>query len=194
MHGCWGSEYVEGLIGLTMRFLRKLSLRWANWFGTKLRGLASEHRSDPAETSRELAACEIVVRFIYSRSQMSLSHYRPKPGAFDPVPGKPLSVVHSTGLPDSDIWEIGRLYALSTQPGRDRIHGRADVPVKALIDRELRAIRDDKPFRRHTSVVGWPESADPDERKRLRKQVCLELSQDPEIKLVIPESPITHPA
>jgi hypothetical protein len=114
---------------------------------------------------------------------------RPLPDAFYPPPDDELSVVHSTGLPEFDVWEIGKL-TLSTQPGRDRILGRADVPVKALVHLKLRAIRDDKPFNRHTSVVGWPESADPDERKQLRKAICLELSQDSDIKLVIPESPI----
>src|SRR5271169_3487849 len=91
----------------------------------------------------------------------------------DPSPHNELSVVHSTGLPESDVWQIGR-QTLDNQPGRDKIHGRADVPVRALIERKLRAIRDDNPFKRHTSVIGWPESSDPDERNQLRMQICLE--------------------
>lgn len=122
---------------------------------------------------------------------MSTQHARPKPGAFSPSPHDELSVVHSTGLGDGDVWKIGAL-TLGTEPPRDKIHGRADIPVKTLVERKLRAIRDDNPFTRHTSVVGWPDSADLDERKQERKQICLELSQDLRVKLVIPDSPTTH--
>jgi hypothetical protein len=146
------------------------------------------------EAILELENGELVSRFIYSKSHMSTEHHRPKPDAFNPLPDKPLSVVHTTGLPDRDVWEIGRLHALVDKPGRDKIRGRADMPVKALIKRNLRAIRDDNPFARHTSVIGWPRSSDPDQRKQQLKDLCLALSQDPEIKLIIPENPVTNPA
>jgi len=116
---------------------------------------------------------------------------RPKPAAFDPPPNKSLSVVHATGLQEQEVWEIGKL-TLGTQPGRDKIHGRADLPVKALVKRKLRAFLDDNPFKRHTSVVGWPKPEDADERKQQRKQICLELSLDPDVKLVLPESPVAR--
>ncbi len=145
-----------------------------------------------SEASRELDANELVARFIHSKSHLSASRGRPKRTAFDPSPHNELSVVHSTGLPDRDVWQIGR-QTLNDQPGRDKIHGRADIPVKALIDRKLCAIRDDNPFQRHTSVVGWPEPSNPDERKQQRMLICLELSQDLEIKLVMPEGPIIRP-
>lgn len=164
-------------------------LRWANWFGTQLRGRPAEHKGGLTYDTRELAASELVARFIYSRSKMSKQQGRPKPGAFDPSPYNKLSVAHSTGLQDLDVWEIGRL-TLGTQPGREKIHGRADIPVKSLVDSKLSAMRDDNPFKRHTSVIGWPESADSDERKQLWLDICLALSQDPDVKLVIPETPI----
>jgi len=141
----------------------------------------------------ELAASETVARFIYSKNNMSRSLGRPKPAAFYPPPDSRLSVVHSSGLLDHDVWQIGIL-TLGSQAGRDKIHGRADALVNALLKRKLRAILDHNPFRRHTSVIGWPESANPDEMKQQRKLICLELSQDAEIKLVIPESPIAHSA
>jgi len=172
-----------------MRFLLQLFLRWVNWFGTLLQGGAASANSVAPLASMELAAGELVARFIYSRSQMSPLNSRPKPGAFDPSPHNELSVVHSSALQDREVWEIG-IHTLGTQPGRDKIHGRADVPVRALTERKLRAILDDNPFKRHTSVIGWPAPADPDERKQQRKQLCLELSQDPDIRLIIPESPI----
>jgi len=142
----------------------------------------------------ELSAGELVARFIYSERRINKLRTQPMPDAFYPPPDDELSVVHSTGLPDQNVWEIGKLHALGNQAVRDKIHGRADVPVKAFIDRKLRAMRDDNPFERHTSVIGWPNSEDPDQRKQQRKLICLELSQDPTIKLVLPESPIIRPA
>jgi hypothetical protein len=137
----------------------------------------------------ELAASEQVARFIHSKSHISKSQGRPKPAAFDPSPHDELSVVHSTGLPDSEVWQIGT-QTLDNQPGRDKIHGRADVPVSVLIKEKLRAMLDNNPFKRHTSVVGWPNPVGPDERKQQRKEICLQLSQNPDIRLVIPESSI----
>lgn len=153
-------------------------------------------RSKPAEqpdkrspVPRELGNDETVARFIYSRRHMSST--APKPGAFDPSPHNELSVAHSTDLPETEIWELG-LKTIGAAPGRDKIHGRADVFVGALFDRKLRAVRDDSSFERHTSVVGWPNPDDPDERKQQRTEICLELSQDSRVQLVRPESPITR--
>lgn len=166
-------------------------LHLANWLGIKLPELPGEPiRARNSAVPYELSAGEVVVRFIYSQRRMNKSYTRPMPDAFYPPPDDQLSVVHSTGLQDREIWEIGRLHALGGQPGRDKISGRADVPVKAFADRKLHAIRDDDPFERHTSVVGWPRSTNADDRKQKLLAVCLELSQDPEIKLVIPGSPI----
>jgi hypothetical protein len=173
-----------------MRFLKALFSRWANWLGQLLRGQLAEHKDKTPVATRELTSSELVARFIYSQRQMIKSQGRPKPAVFEPPKDDKLSVVHSTGLSDSEVWDIGRLHALVNQPGRDKICGRADLPVKVLIDRKLRAIRDDNPFQRHTSVIGWPESTDPDLRKQERVGICLELSQDPDVRLVIPVSPI----
>jgi len=126
-----------------------------------------------------------VARFIYSQNKMSAS--RPRPAVFDPSPHNELSVVHSTGLTDDEAWKIGSR-TLGTEPGRKTIRGRADVPVHVLIEQKLRAMRDDNPFERHTSVLDWPSSNDPNEAKQLRKLICLELSQHPEVTLAIPKA------
>jgi hypothetical protein len=176
-----------------MRFLLRLLLRWANWLVPRRPSSYAEQSGETTTTAPcELSAKELVTRFILSEKRISKLNHQAKPEAFYPPPDYELSVVHSTGLLDRDVWEIGRLHTLSNQPGRDKIHGRADVPVKALVERKLRAIRDDNPFKRHTSVIGWPKSEDPDERKEQRNLICLELSLDPSVKLVIPESPITR--
>jgi len=98
-------------------------------------------------------------------------------------------VAHSSGLSDTEIWEVGK-QTLGTEPGREKIYGRADVPVQSLVDVKLRALRDDKPFKRHTSVVDWPIGSDANETKELWKQITLELSEDLRINLALPTTPV----
>ena len=74
-----------------------------------------------------------------------------------------------------------------------KIYGRADVPVQSLLDVRLRALRDDKPFKRHTSVLDWPLGSDANETKELWKQICLELSEDLRISLALPVTPVVRP-
>ena len=100
-----------------------------------------------------------------------------------------LSVVHSSGLSDPEIWEIGR-HALGSEPGRETIYARADAPVRSFMDLILRALRDDKPFRRHTSIIGWPIESDAAETKQKWKLICLQLSEDPRVSLVLSATPI----
>jgi hypothetical protein len=138
-----------------------------------------------------LAPNERVARFIYSARKIRKTNRRPKPDVFDPSPYMELSTVHSSGLADEDIWAIGR-QTLRSEPGRNKIYARADVPVQSLLDVKLRALRDDKPFQRHTSVIDWPLGSDPNQTKALWIQICLELSEDPRICLAIPSTPVTH--
>lgn len=134
---------------------------------------------------------ESVSRFIYSGRNMRMTDSRPKPAAFNPSPYNELSTVHSSGLNDNAIWNIGR-QTLGASQGRTAIHARADVPVQSLSDVRLRALRDDKTFQRHTSVVDWPLRSDPNETKALWKEICLRLSEDPRIALLIPPGPISR--
>jgi hypothetical protein len=140
----------------------------------------------------ELSASEVVSRLLYTTNHFSRPRNRPKPAAFDPSPYKELSTIHTTGLSHAAVWEVA-VGALGDRPGRDQIHARADVPVDELLERKLRAVRDDDPFTRHTLVLGWPEVADPNQRKEQWKEICLSLSQCPRVHLVIPPSPITRP-
>lgn len=126
---------------------------------------------------------------LYAHNQFSALKKRPRPAAFNPYPHSALSVIHVTGMGDIAVWEVGR-YTLGTQPGRDKIYARADVPVAELLKQHLTAFLDNKPFKRHTSIVGWPDESDPIERKARWKQICIALSASPEVLLVIPSSPI----
>jgi hypothetical protein len=112
-------------------------------------------------------------------------------GAFDPSPHMELSVVHSSGLTDGDVWELGK-QAVGNTPGRRKIYGRADIPVQSLTEVKLRALRDDKPFIRHTSVIDWPLGSDGNQTKALWLQICLELSEDHRIRLELPAIPVTN--
>jgi len=107
-----------------------------------------------------------------------------------PPPSMKLSGIHVTDLLDSTIWEIAEKNTMRSEPGRDTIYARADVPVEQFLQQKLRAIRDDQPFERHTSVVGWPAPTDMNERKERWIEICLELSESPDVKLAIPPGPI----
>jgi len=172
-----------------MRFLHRLLSRCVSWLPHKWP--RSHGKSNPEELPipRVLAASELVTRFVCSERQIRKASARPKPGAFNPSPYMELSVVHSSGLSDLELWEIGRK-TLSGEVGRDHIYGRADVPVVSLADVKLRALRDDKPFVRHTSVIDWPIGSDGNETKALWKQITLELSEDLRINFTFPAMPI----
>jgi hypothetical protein len=140
---------------------------------------------------RVLGPGELVTRYIYSKRNIRTEEARPKPGAFNPSPHNVLSVVHSSGLLEPEIWAVGK-QTLGSQPGRETIYARADIPVLSFVDVKLRAIRDDKPFERHTSVLDWPQGTDANERKQLWKHICLELSEDLRIRLAVPEGSVVR--
>ena len=161
-----------------MTFPRQLLSHCFNWIQRRRRrqlgGDAPEQLSGP----RILASSELVTRFVYSKSNIRKA------------PHMELSGVQSSGLNDSEIWGVGT-QTLGTQPGRGTIYGRADIPVQSLLDVMLRALRDDKPFKRHTSVIDWPIGSDGNETKERWKQITLELSEDPRVQLVLPATPVT---
>lgn len=130
-------------------------------------------------------------RFVFSDKNIQKGKHRPKPSAFIPPSDRKLSVVHTSGLSDAEIWTIGK-QTLGGGISRGTIYARADVHVQSLLEVELRAIRDDKPFKRHTSVIGWPSRADEGETKALWKQIALTLSEDARLTLVIPAIPIVR--
>ncbi len=115
---------------------------------------------------------------------------RPKRDAFYPK-NMELSVVHTSGLVEDDVWEFGKR-TIGSAPGRTKIYGRADIPVQSLTEVSLRALRDDKPFIRHTSVIDWPLGSDGNDAKARWLQICVELSEDYRISLELPAVPIVN--
>lgn len=144
-----------------------------------------------SEERRELASYEVVTRILCSKNQFSPMRQRPKPGAFDLTPHLELSGIHVTGLSDSAIWAIA-VNTLGDRPGRTTIYARADVPVGEFLEQKLKAIRDDNPFERHTSITGWPVAKDANVQKENWKAICLALSESLAVKLVIPPVPIAR--
>jgi hypothetical protein len=173
-----------------MAFLHRLLPHCGNWLAKRLKSIGSGE--DITSIPRELPSGEVVSRLLYTKNHFSRPRKRPKPAAFDPSPYNELSTIHTTGLSHEAIWDIA-VNALGDRPGRDQIHARADLPVDELLERKLRAVRDDDPFTRHTLVLGWPQPADPNQRKEPWKEICLALSQCPRVELVIPAAPIVRP-
>ena len=175
-----------------MRFLRRLLLLCVNWLRGTAPGSHSKGNPEQLPIPRVLAPGELVTRFIKKERNIRKAQKRPARGAFDPSPHMELSVVHTSGLVEYEVWEIGK-QTIGSAPGSRTIYGRADIPVQSLTDVRLRALRDDKPFIRHTSVIDWPLGSDGNDTKARWLQICLELSEDPCIKLELPPIPITNP-
>jgi hypothetical protein len=165
-------------------------MRSANWLATSIRHKRPDS-TEPAVVSGDLSGDHTVARFIYSKRHFTPTTRRPKPGAFDPGKYAELSVAHSTGLVDSQVWPLA-VATLVDEPGRSTVYARADILVRALFTHKLRAVRDDNPFERHSKILGWPEVNDQDKRKEQIKLICLQLSQCDEITLLIPGEPITR--
>jgi hypothetical protein len=129
----------------------------------------------------------MVSRFIYTKRNIIISAGKPRPNAFEPPEDRQLSTVHSTNLSNDSVWLLARK---TLGPKRPHMYARADLAVRDLIEQELRAIRNDDPFERHTNVVGWPDSADADDRKSKTIEICLKLCHAPSMNLVFPPEKI----
>lgn len=170
-----------------MRFLRPLFSRFVSWASHLRAKAAGKVAGDGEPVPRELASFELVTHFIFSERHFHKSTGRPHLNAFMPPRSRQLSVVHSTGLAEREIWQVGQL-TIGSSPGRTEIRARADVPVACFNTHSLSAIRDDKPFERHTSIVGWPDGQDESQTKAHWKEICLQLSLDERICLVRPST------
>ena len=116
----------------------------------------------------ELHGAESVTRFLHSSRDWSNLAKRAKPSAFDPGSRyDEISAAHISGLEERVVWELSRR-TLSGQPGRQAVLARADLKVEAVLRLDLKAIRDNDPFERHTAIRGW--------QNETRKSTALALS------------------
>lgn len=161
-----------------MKFLRIFSARLQSWYATLKR--------DRKPSALDLGPEEIVSRFIYTKKNIT-SEKKPRPNAFEPPEDRQLSTAHCTNLSNDNIWLLARK---TLGPNRRKVFARVDLSVRHLIEQELRAIRDDNPFERHTVVIGWPDSPDANERKAKTKEICLALCHAPSMNLELPPEEI----
>lgn len=172
-----------------MRFLRLSFSRFVSWLKSPRLKTPKGAAGDNEEVPGNLASHELVTRFIFDERHCHKSTGRPHLNAFMPPLSRKLSVVHSTGLSEEAIWKFGE-FTIGNSPRRTKICARADVPVACFNSHSLSAIRDDKPFKRHTSVVGWPDEQDERQTKARWKEICLQLSLDERICLVRPSTEV----
>lgn len=102
-----------------------------------------------------LSPSEDLAKFIFNRSQFSALNERVKYSVYIPPPNKRLSVFRISGVPEIEVWKIGK------DVGNERklpLLARADIKVSAVTETGLRIDSDNIPPR-HANIVGWPEDA-----------------------------------
>jgi hypothetical protein len=134
-----------------------------------------------APVATELAAGERLSRFLFGDRHYSSTKRLVKPGAFDPSPYRELSVGHTTGLTTAEVWSLGEVVRIHTR--LPKLYARADIDAAHVVERKLKAIRDDEGYERHTNILGWPDIEDPDTRKRVWKNLATGLADSAALAL-----------
>lgn len=100
--------------------------------------------------SPTLEASDRLSRFLIQSNQFSARgvSYR----AFIPPSNLELSVFHTTGQSDAEVWTTGRIHV--ADPRGRRPYGRADIEVVEMFSRGLRT-RLDEPPPQHWVAEGW---------------------------------------
>lgn len=103
----------------------------------------------------QLSPSEDLAKFIFNKSQFSALNNRVKYSVYIPPPNKRLSVFRISGIPETEVWKIGK------DVGDERklpLLARADIKVSVVTEADLKIETDDIP-RRHANIIGWPEDA-----------------------------------
>jgi len=99
---------------------------------------------------------ESLGRYLPEDSYFSRTKNAVKPKAFIPPTDLKLSVFRIDGLKPEEIWEIGQKHVIDNMPKPKILHGRADIKVSKVQERDLSVDPDNEPIR-HANIVGWPE-------------------------------------
>lgn len=103
--------------------------------------------------SSPISAAENLARYIFSKHHFSRDNGVVKYGAFLPATNGETSVFRISGIPESEVWQIGRSIMA---PLRDRpLLGRADIPASGVIPEGLTLLADTGSHRLHANIVGW---------------------------------------
>lgn len=101
---------------------------------------------------------ERLSRFLTDRDHYSIAKGIVRHTAFSPPKNQRLSVYHTTGVSDAEIWNIGDRYVA---PARGPILARADVNSQVIYENGLEVVVTGDPHPLHADVINW----DPDRRK-----------------------------
>jgi hypothetical protein len=136
-----------------MRFLNRLWIILTGYFR--------------AATNPKLSLDALLNRFLTHKNQFSSE--RVKQSAFMPR-NMELSVFHTNGLKDDQIWILGERYV------SPNIYGRAEITHAAVSDLGLKVELDNKP-QRHANIIGWPA------QKSEQKLYALKLAEESSLSL-----------
>jgi len=109
-------------------------------------------------------------RFIRSKSHISKDKGIVKSRAFLPAKNRELSVCHTQGMKQNQIWKIGDSWLSTT------VQYRADLKAESVIMSNLKVILDNNP-EHHVNITEWPED------KNLQKSIALELANLSSLKI-----------
>jgi len=96
---------------------------------------------------------DALARFIFSEQHFAATTGRVKHQAFLPPSDGATSVFAIRSLPESHIWELGRVFVAS--PARRTLRARADLTVRDVLAASLKVVLNSTPAR-HANLVGWP--------------------------------------
>ena len=121
---------------------------------------------------------EKLARFIFSKRHFSVEKNLVKYGAFMPPPdSEDLSVFRTSGLPDSEVWSIGREYV----QGERRLRARGDLLTSAVYMNNLQVIPAPLPHELHANITPFPFN------KHERDRIARKLASASQLKIKPPE-------
>ena len=123
-----------------------------------------------------VSAEENITRFINQKTYFRSSDGTVRHNAFIPSPSGEVSVYRTTGINDSEIYQIGNEF-FADITGKP-LMGRADIVASEIAKRELRIEPDEEPHPRHANICGYP-----DEKSR-QKLIAVELAAEAVLYLV----------
>ena len=82
---------------------------------------------------------------------ISLEAFMPSPRTRD------TSVYRTVHCSERKVWLIGDIFVARLRKDKRRIHGRADVKAKSVLQQELKIVPQLSPHPRHAIITKWPD-------------------------------------
>lgn len=99
---------------------------------------------------------ETLSRYIVERNHIRTSNQTVRHHAFIPPSHGRLSVFRTTGLAESDVWQLGNEYVA---PARGKpLLARADLNSLTVYEEDLTVVATLTPHPRHADITGWDMS------------------------------------